>query len=154
MKIEKVRNLINQDKEKVVEELLEDIKEQYGEVPYIVDFMKDMPDLFISRMIYTNSIMREFDHMDSKTVELISIAVASALKCNNCLKTHIRIAKRLGVTKEEIFSAILISSTVADASIIAEASRALTYEFTNDKEAPEDDCIFCNINNNCKEKTK
>lgn len=150
MEIEKIRSLINQDKDEIVEELLEDIKNQYGEVPYIVDFMKNIPDLFISRMIYTNSIMREFEHMDSRTVELISIAVASALKCDNCLKTHIRIAKRLGITKEEIFSAILISSTVADASIIAEGSRSLSAEFSEIEENKADDeCFFCNINNNC-----
>jgi AhpD family alkylhydroperoxidase len=146
VEIEKIKELLDEKPEEIVEKMLEDMKKQYGEVPYIVNFIKDMPELFISRMIYTNSIMREFKRMDPKTVELISIAVASALKCGHCLKTHIRAAKRLGVSREEIFDTILISSTVANASILAEGTRAIDSEFASTEEGKDPSCMFCNFN--------
>ena len=89
--------------------------------------------------------MREFKRMDPKTVELISIAVASALKCGHCLKTHIRVAKRLGVSREEIFDTILISSTVANASILAEGTRAIDSEFSATDDRKDPSCMFCNF---------
>ena len=52
--------------------------------------------------------MREVKNLDQDTVELISIGVASALRCEHCLKMHVRIAKRRGISKEKIFSAIMI----------------------------------------------
>ncbi|AGB48444.1 alkylhydroperoxidase AhpD family core domain protein [Methanomethylovorans hollandica DSM 15978] len=151
MEIEKIKELLDEEPEEIVEKMLADIKKQYGEVPYIVNFIKDMPELFISRMIYTNSIMREFKRMDPKTVELISIAVASALKCGHCLKTHIRAAKRLGVSKEEIFDTILISSTVANASILAEGTRAIDTEFASTVEGKDPSCMFCTFNSELQE---
>lgn len=146
METEKIKELLDKEPEEVIEKMLEDMKKQYGEVPYIADFFKNMPELFISRMIYTNSIMREFKHMDPKTVELISIAVASALKCDHCLKTHIKAAKLLGINKEEIFHTILISSTIANTSILAEGTRAIDSEFASTVEEQDRSCVLCNFN--------
>ncbi|HML25611.1 MAG TPA: carboxymuconolactone decarboxylase family protein, partial [Methanomethylovorans sp.] len=67
-----------------------------------------------------------------------------ALKCGHCLKTHIRAAKRLGVSREEIFDTILISSTVANASILAEGTRAIDSEFASTVEGKDPSCMFCN----------
>ena len=97
MEIEMIRDALQKEPEEAVSELLGDVEKHYGEVPYILDFMKDMPELLISKILYDNSIMREFKNMDPKTVELISIGVASALKCEHCLKMHMRVAKRLGM---------------------------------------------------------
>ena len=40
--------------------------------------------------------MREFKNLDPETVELISIGVASALRCEHCLKMHIKLQKEEG----------------------------------------------------------
>ncbi len=149
MEIEKIRKTIDKDTDEAVEDILAEVEERYGEIPYIVNFMKDMPELFIPRMIYENSVMREFRRMDPKTVELICIAVSSALRCEYCLKTHVRVAKRLGVSKEEIFDSILIASTISNAAVLAEGTRSLDSEFSEDE--PEEQksrdgtCTICNI---------
>lgn len=148
MEIEKIRKILDQDTDEAVEDILTDVEKRYGEIPYIVNFMKDMPDLFIPRMMYENSVMREFKRMDPKTVELISVAVSSALRCEYCLKTHVRVAKRLGVTKEEIFDAILIASTISNAAVLAEGTRSLDSEFSegdSKKENRVEACSICNI---------
>lgn len=147
MDMEKIRELLDKEPEEAVEDILEDVKKRYGEIPYIINFMKDMPELFISRMIYENNVMREFKRMDPKTVELICIAVASALRCEHCMKTHVRVAKRLGVSKEEIFDSVLIASTIATASVLAEGTRSVDSVFHEScTEIPDSNCAICNIN--------
>ena len=141
MEIEKIREVLNQEPEDAVAELLGDVKKRYGEIPYILNFMKDMPELLIPKIVYDDSIMREFKRMDSRTVELISIGVSSALRCDHCLKMHIRVANRLGITKEEIFDAILIGGTLSNASVLAEGTRALDSELSGE----DDDGEMCDV---------
>ncbi|WP_292485075.1 carboxymuconolactone decarboxylase family protein [Methanohalobium sp.] len=141
MEFEKIKEVLDKEPDDAVSELLDDIKEHYGEVPYILDFMKDMPELFVPKVMYDNSIMREFKRMDPETVELISIGVSSALRCEHCMKMHIRVAKRLGLSKEEIFDAIMIGGTLSNASVLAEGTRALDSELgEDDKDKQETGC--------------
>jgi AhpD family alkylhydroperoxidase len=148
MELEKIKELLDKEPEDAVDEILADVEKRYGEIPYITNFMKDMPEIFISRMIYENSVMREFKRMDPKTVELISIAVASALRCEHCLKTHVRVAKRLGVSKEEIFDSVLIASSVSTAAVLAEGTRSVDNAFADEETsmASSANCSICNIN--------
>lgn len=150
MELEDIVEILKKDPEKAVPELLEDVRKQYGEVPYIMNFMKDLPELFIPKILYENSIMREFKNLDPETVELISIGVASALRCEHCLKMHIRVAKRRGTTKEKIFYAIMIGASISNASVLAESTRALASEFPDDgnedeKHGCDSNCEICNI---------
>lgn len=149
MEIGKIRKVLDMGEKEAVSNMLDDVKARYGEIPYIIDFMKDMPELFIARMIYDSSVMQQMEHMDPRTVELISIAVASALRCEHCLKTHLRVAARLGVSKEEMFNAMLIAATISNAAVLADGTRSLDSLFSTQKEenycTNEDDCVFCNV---------
>jgi len=148
MEIEKIKKILDQEPEEAVADMLEDVEERYGEIPYIINFMKDIPELFISRMIYENSVMRQMNLMDPKIVELISIAVSSALRCEYCLKTHLRVAKRLGVSKEEMFSAMLIAATISSAAVLAEGTRSLDSQLSDTKvemNSREGNCSVCSI---------
>ncbi len=147
MEIEKIKEILDKEPDEAVDEILADVEKRYGEVPYIVNFMKDMPELFISRMIYENSVMREFKHLEPETVELICIAVSSALRCEHCLKTHVRVAKRLGLSKEEIFDSVLIASSISTAAVLAEGTRSVDSEFSESESAMDSSgCTICNIN--------
>jgi AhpD family alkylhydroperoxidase len=156
MELEEIVEILKNDPEKAVPELLEDVRKQYGEVPYITNFMKDFPEIFITKTIYDNSIMRGFKNLDPETVELISIGVASALRCDHCLKMHIRVAKRKGIKKESIFHAIMIGASLSNAAVLADSTRALASEFPGEEKDEEvkgekaehccdPDCEICNI---------
>jgi AhpD family alkylhydroperoxidase len=156
MELEDIVEILKKDPEKAVPELLEDVRNQYGEVPYIMNFMKDLPEIFIPKTLYENSIMRGFKTLDPETVELISIGVASALRCEHCLKMHIRVAKRRGIKKEKIFYAIMIGASISNAAVLAESTRALASEFPGDGNDEEEetgkeehcrdpDCEICDI---------
>ena len=139
MELEDIVEILKKDPERAVPELLEDVRKQYGEVPYIMNFMKDLPEIFIPKTLYDNSIMREFKKLDPETVELISIGVASALRCEHCLKMHIRVAKRRGIKKEKIFYAIMIGASISSAAVLAESTRALASEFPGDGNDEEEE---------------
>ncbi|MGM0771172.1 MAG: carboxymuconolactone decarboxylase family protein [Halobacteriota archaeon] len=145
MDIEKIREIVEKEPDEAVSEVLEGVRERYGEIPYILNFMKDMPDLLIPKVMYDNSIMREFERLDPKTIELICIGVSSAIRCDHCMKMHIRVAHRLGLTKEEIFDAVLIGGAMSNASVLAEGTRALDLEFNGSKTECDGDCDVCNI---------
>lgn len=49
---------------------------------------------------------KEGGALDFKTIELISIAVAVARKCEPCILSHIQCAVEAGVTREELAAAL------------------------------------------------
>ncbi|MCX5781304.1 MAG: carboxymuconolactone decarboxylase family protein [Elusimicrobia bacterium] len=51
--------------------------------------------------------------LDTKTKELIRLAVASAFRCPHCTEHHIKDALAAGATKQEVSEAILLSSLQA-----------------------------------------
>ena len=148
MELKKIEKILQKEPEDAAEELLKEVEKAYGEVPYILNFMKQNPELLVTKILYDNSIIREFKRLDAKTIELISIGVSAKLKCPHCLKMHIRVAKRIGVTKEEIFDAILIAGTLSNAAVLAEGTRAMDSE----KLGKGDECRVCEIHEEKDEK--
>ncbi len=135
LELEDIKRILEKDSDEAAEELLEGVEKYYGEIPYILQFMKDQPDLLVPKILYDNSILREFKRLDKKTIELISIGVSSAIKCTHCLNIHLRVAKRMGIPKEEIFDAILIASVLSNASVLAYGTRAMDAELSYDEQA-------------------
>lgn len=59
-------------------------------------------------------------HLDAKTRELISIAVAVTTRCEGCIDAHVRRAKAAGASKEEVAEALGVA-------IALNAGAAMTY---------------------------
>lgn len=62
--------------------------------------------------------------LDLKTKELISIAVAAALKCEGCLEGHIKKALQIGATKQEVSDALVVAIGIAAAGIVDMSDKA------------------------------
>jgi AhpD family alkylhydroperoxidase len=113
--------------EKSAEDMIKAVENAYGEVPYVFHFMKDHPDLLITKILHNNAILRS-STLDAKTIELISVAVSAAMRCTHCLKLHIHIASNLGITEDEIAAAIFLAGNLVNASVLATATRNLDEE--------------------------
>ena len=50
--------------------------------------------------------------LDKKTKELIALAVAAAIKCENCIDSHLLKAKSAGATPQEMKEAIYVAASV------------------------------------------
>jgi AhpD family alkylhydroperoxidase len=131
-----LKNLFGKEPDAAVQELLKNIEDDYGEVPFILKAMSDKPNVLLPKIIYDDAVLRNPEHLDEKTVELITIGVATALKCDHCLRMHLRVARRKGITQDEIFEAILLASALSNTAALAQAMRV--YEEDRD-DVPEDD---------------
>jgi len=134
---EDLERVLDKGKEQTAEDMLASIEKMYGEVPYIFRFMKDEPELLITKILHNNAIIRSSQALDLETQELISIAVAAAIRCSHCLKLHIRVAKRMGISDDEIGAALLIAGNIANATVLAMATRELNEE--------KDACPVCQV---------
>ncbi|NLH22804.1 MAG: carboxymuconolactone decarboxylase family protein [Methanothrix sp.] len=123
-------------KDKAAQDILKSIESIYGEVPYVFQFMKDSPEIFITKVLHNNAIQRS-SALDAKTIELISVAGSAAMRCSHCLKLHIRIASNLGIPDDQIAAAVFLAGNLVNASVLATATRHLDEE--------RDVCRACGI---------
>jgi AhpD family alkylhydroperoxidase len=64
--------------------------------------------------------------LDLKTKELIAIGVSLAMKCEGCLEGHLKKAREIGCTKEEISDAIVVAIGIAAAAVLDMSDKAAT----------------------------
>ncbi|MBN1234618.1 MAG: carboxymuconolactone decarboxylase family protein [Methanotrichaceae archaeon] len=119
--------ILAKGKDKAAQDILKAVESTYGEVPYVFQFMKDNPEIFITKVLHNNAIQRS-SALDAKTIELISVAVSAAMRCSHCLKLHIRIASNLGIPDDQIAAAVFLAGNLVNASVLATATRHLDEE--------------------------
>jgi AhpD family alkylhydroperoxidase len=134
---DELRTIIDKGVDESSEDMIRAVGEAYGEVPYVFRFMKDHPDILITKILHSNAILRS-SSLDAKTVELISVAVSAAMRCSHCLKLHIRVASNMGIPDDQIAEAIFLAGNLVNASVLATATRHLDEE--------REICRVCEIN--------
>ncbi|GAN62767.1 carboxymuconolactone decarboxylase family protein [Acetobacter indonesiensis] len=67
----------------------------------------------------------EHKHLDAKTRELISLAVAVTTRCDGCIAVHTVAAKKAGASKEEIAEALGVAVALNAGAALVYSSRAL-----------------------------
>lgn len=131
-------SILEKGVDKSAEDMIKAVENAYGEVPYVFHFMKDHPELLITKILHNNAILRS-STLDARTIELISVAVSAAMRCSHCLKLHIHVASNLGISDEEIVAAIFLAGNLVNASVLATATRHLDEETGI--------CRVCEMNN-------
>jgi AhpD family alkylhydroperoxidase len=98
--------------------------------------MAERPEVLISHLLYKGTVISP-STIEPKYVELISLAVGSALKCPHCVEYHMQAAMRKGATREEILEVVLIAGMLANSAILANA-----YRIIDNVES----CAACDVN--------
>ena len=75
-------------------------------------------------------------HLDLKTKELVAIGAALALGCKGCLEGHMKKAKKMGVTAEELSEVVGVTLGVAGATIV-DRSNIANFNLSDLFELPE-----------------
>jgi len=119
-----LREIVKCGAAKAAEYSLENIEEEFGSIPLIYRRMANRPEVLLSHILYKNAIT-ETSTLDPKYVELISLAVGAALNCNHCVEYHMKGALRKGASREEILEVILLAGSLAQATVLADAYRAI-----------------------------
>lgn len=121
---DRLKQIVEQGAEATAEEWLKVIEREYGKVPLIFKRMGERPEVLISHLLYKGTVA-ETSRLDPKYVELISMAVGAALKCQYCTDYHMQAAIKMGATREEILEVILLSGMISNSSVLANAYRVI-----------------------------
>src|SRR3989440_11562414 len=65
------------------------------------------------------------NHLDAKTRELISLAVAVTTRCDGCITVHTKNAIKQGASKEEIVEALGVAVALNAGAALVYSARAL-----------------------------
>ncbi|GLB52068.1 alkyl hydroperoxide reductase AhpD [Neptunitalea chrysea] len=65
--------------------------------------------------------------LDVKTKELLGLVASTVLRCDDCVKYHLKSCKESGLTSEEVIEALSIATLVGGTIVIPHLRRA--YEF-------------------------
>lgn len=106
-------------------EWLTHVEEEYGSAPLIYKKLEACPEALLSHMMYKHAV-NELGALSPKTVELISLAVGAALRCDHCTSYHMHVAQKMGISKEEILETVLIAGLLSNSSVLAHAYRVVT----------------------------
>ncbi|MBC7100396.1 MAG: carboxymuconolactone decarboxylase family protein [Methanothermobacter tenebrarum] len=110
-----------------MDEILAKIEEFFGFVPEIFKVLEDEPQILKAYYNKMETILSN-DALPLVTKELIGVGAAAALGSEHCLKTHIKVSRRLGASKDEILLAILIGAAMAESTALSKSLRVFKEE--------------------------
>lgn len=90
-----------------VEEILRQMERMLGEEPRPMVLMSKVLPQWIPRQAEERKFVFDLPNIPAKYKHLIMVAVAAAVSSHLCTETFIKLAKRAGVSKEEIGEAIV-----------------------------------------------
>ena len=110
-----------------VEQILKMMSENLGEEPRPMVLMSKVLPEWIPKQAQERKFVFDLPHIPAKYKHLIMVAVASAVSSHLCTETFIKIAKRAGVSKEEIGEAIIAARFALASTVFASAMEGLEY---------------------------
>jgi AhpD family alkylhydroperoxidase len=110
-----------------VEQILQMMAENLGEEPRPMVLMSKVFPEWIPRQAQERKFVFDLPNIPAKYKQLIMIAVAAAVSSHLCTETFIKIAKRSGVSKEEIGEAIIVARFALASTVFASATEGLEY---------------------------
>lgn len=117
-----------------VVQILQMMAENLGEEPRPMVLMSKVLPEWIGRQAQERKFVFDLPHIPPKYKHLIMIGVAVAVSSHLCTETFIKIAKRAGVTKEEIGEAIIAARFALASTVFAAATEGLEYLTKEGKE--------------------
>jgi AhpD family alkylhydroperoxidase len=121
---ETLTQIVQKGASRTSKEWIADIEEEYGRTPLIFKRMSERPEVLISHLLYKGTVTRT-SSLDPKYVELISLAVGAALRCQHCTGYHMQAALKKGASRDEILEVILIAGLISNSSVLANAYRII-----------------------------
>ena len=110
-----------------IDQVLKMMADNLGEEPRPMVLMSKVLPEWIPKQAQERKFVFDLAHIPAKYKHLIMIAVASAVSSHLCTETFIKIAKRAGVSKEEIGEAIIAGRFALASTVFASATEGLEY---------------------------
>ena len=116
-----------EERKPTVEQILQMMAENLGEEPRPMVLMSRVLPEWIPKQAQERKFVFDLPHIPAKYKHLIMIAVAATVSCDLCTETFIKIAKRSGVSNEEIGEAIIAARFALASTVFASATEGLEY---------------------------
>ena len=110
-----------------VEQILKSMAENLGEEPRPMVLMSKIVPEWIPRQAQERKFIFDLPNIPPKYKHLIMIAVAASVSSHMCTETFIKIARRAGVSNEEISEAILAARFALASTVFASATEGLEH---------------------------
>ena len=110
-----------------IEQILKMMAENLGEEPRPMVLMSKVLPEWIPKQAQERKFVFDLPHIPAKYKHLIMIAVAASVSSHMCTDTFIKIAKRAGVSKEEIGEAIIAARFALASTVFASATEGLEH---------------------------
>ncbi|MGE5173616.1 MAG: carboxymuconolactone decarboxylase family protein [Betaproteobacteria bacterium] len=81
--------------------------------------LKERPRTFNPYLFKGMSIYKEPSALDRKTVELVAVGAAAALRCDHCLEAHMHRAMNEGASLKEIMDTVLVAGAISESSTLS-----------------------------------
>ena len=114
-----------EEKKPTVDQILQMMAENLGEAPRPMVLMSKILPEWIPRQAQERKFVFDLPNIPAKYKHLIMIAVAAAVSSHLCTETFIKIAKRAGVSREEIGEAIIAARFALASTVFASATEGL-----------------------------
>ena len=108
-----------------VKEILRQMERMLGEEPRPMVLMSRVLPQWIPRQAEERKFVFDLPNIPAKYKHLIMVAVAAAVSSHLCTETFIKLAKRSGVSKEEIGEAIVAARFALASTVFAAAEEGL-----------------------------
>ncbi len=118
---------MEEKKQMSVEEILKMMEKGLGEEPKPMVLMSKLIPEWIPRQAQERKFVMDLPHVPEKYKHLIMIAASASVGCHLCTETFIKIARRAGVTKEEIAETILATRFALASTTFATALEGMEY---------------------------
>lgn len=92
--------------------------------PRISELGKLSPDT-VGGYVTLSKAGAQTNHLDAKTRELISLAVAVTMRCDGCITVHVDAALKHGATREEIAEALGVAVALNAGAALVFSARVM-----------------------------
>jgi len=79
----------------------------------------------IKRMFALDTLTYQDGALDRRTKELLGLAASMVLRCDDCIRHHLKSCIELGVSRAELFDAFSVALTVGGTIVIPHLRRAV-----------------------------
>ena len=116
------------------DKILRAIEKEYGFIPLVNEVLSERPDMFIPVATAGRSVFSGKGELDKKMRYLASLAAASALGAEHCIKVQMEQAVKAGATRNEILETMQIAAVMSMTHVQSYAFRKFREMFPKEDE--------------------
>ena len=110
-----------------IEELLDAMENELGSEPHVMKLLSKLDEKAVFEHVANKNFAMSGQNIPMKYKLLINIAVSAALSEENCAEIYTRVARRKGVSVDEIMEAILLARFVKATNVLNTSTKAMEF---------------------------